>query len=86
METDQEREMGLAQVSTAQQHQRLGTESEEVSLQTNKGIHFTQLDQHHVQAKMSEFHKEMSTINTPTCTICMEKFPGLKVNSYSQCQ
>ena len=34
---------------------------------------------------MRSFHLEMSTIDTPTCSTCMEKFPGLKVNGRSEC-
>ena len=30
------------------------------------------------------FHQEMSTIDTPTCSTCMEKFPGMKVNGQSE--
>ena len=34
---------------------------------------------------MTKFHKEIATLSSQTCTTCMEMFPGLKVNSRSEC-
>ena len=43
-------------------------------------------EQHHVQAAMHSFHAEMSSVQIPTCSTCMETFPGMKINSRtSQC-
>ena len=38
-------------------------------------------EQHHVQAAMHSFHAEMSSVQIPTCSTCMETFPGVKINS-----
>ena len=38
-------------------------------------------EQHHVQAAMHSFHAEMSSVHIPTCSTCMETFPGMKINS-----
>ena len=38
-------------------------------------------EQHHVQAVMPSFHTEMSSVQIPTCSTCMETFPGMKINS-----
>ena len=38
-------------------------------------------EQHHVQAAMHSFHTEMSSVQIPTCSTCMETFPGMKINS-----
>ena len=38
-------------------------------------------EQHHVQAAMHSFHAEMSSVQIPTCSTCMETFPGMKINS-----
>ena len=34
-------------------------------------------EQHHVQAAMHSFHAEMSSVQIPTCSTCMETFPGI---------
>ena len=47
--------------------------------------HLPLLEQKHVKVKMTKFHKEIATLSSPTCTTCMEMFPGLKVNSRSEC-
>ena len=38
-----------------------------------------------MKVKMTTFHKEIATLSSPTCNTCMEAFPGLKVNSRSEC-
>ena len=49
--------------------------------------HLPLLEQHHVQARMRAFHQEMATIETPTCSTCVESFPGMKVSAKkSECQ
>ena len=36
---------------------------------------------------MHSFHAEMSSVQIPTCSTCMETFPGMKINSRtSECQ
>ena len=91
MESDEERSRRLEHMST-NQHQRLAAENDEErearleQLRENRQVKFPQLDQHHVQVKMLAFHKDMATIQTPMCTICMEQFPAMKVNTNSQCQ
>ena len=45
------------------------------------------LEQDSVQQRMRKFHEEMSSIGTPTCSTCMEGFPGTKMVSHStECQ
>lgn len=91
MESDEERARRLEQMST-NQHERLAAESDAerearlTHLWEYRRVKFSQLDEHLVKVKMSAFHKNMATIETPTCITCMEKFPGMKVNSNSQCQ
>ena len=46
--------------------------------------HLPVFEQHHVQARMRHFHQEIATIESPICSTCMEKFPGMKVNG-SEC-
>ena len=36
-----------------------------------------------VKAKMHTFHANMATLDTPVCTTCSEKFPGLQLYSNS---
>ena len=66
--------------------QRLVAESKEERATRLENV---QPDQHlppfDVQSAMRSFHQEMSTIDTPTCSTCMEKFPGMKVNGQSEC-
>ena len=40
--------------------------------------HFPLLEQKLVKDKMAKFHQDVSSIECPTCTTCMEKFPGFK--------
>ena len=56
--------------------QRLVAESKEERATRLENV---QPDQH-----LPPFHQEMSTIDTPTCSTCMEKFPGMKVNGHLQ--
>ena len=35
--------------------------------------------------KMAKFHKDIAALSSPTCITCMEAFPGLKLNSRSEC-
>ena len=44
------------------------------------------LEDSHVQDTMQKFHLEMSVIEAVACTTCLEKFPGTKHNSNSECQ
>ena len=49
--------------------------------------HLDLLQQHPVQQKMLKFHQELVSIQTPTCSTCMESFPGMKMSSpSSECQ
>ena len=43
------------------------------------------LEQKCVKYKMAKFHKDIAALSSPTCITCMELFPGLKVNSRSEC-
>ena len=43
------------------------------------------LEQKCVKDKMAKFHKDIAALSSPTCITCMESFPGLKVNSRSEC-
>ena len=55
------------------------------SKNVSRDSHLPLLEQHHVHKKMSDFHKDLAAIETPSCSICMEKFPGMKVNSFQEC-
>ena len=68
-ETDDEREARMQGVAALMQ-QRHG-------LDERLPLH----EQHHVQAAMHSFHAEMSSVQIPTCSTCMEIFPGMKINS-----
>ena len=47
--------------------------------ETRLDRHLPVFEQHHVQARMRHFHQEIATIESLTCSTCMEKFPGMKV-------
>ena len=67
---------------------RLGASAAQVGSQaeTRQDRHLPMLEQHHVQARMRHFHQEIATIESPTCSTCMEKFPGMKVSvNRSEC-
>ena len=43
-------------------------------------------EQPSVRDKMLKFHSEIATIDSPKCSVCLEKFPGMKLHSSStQC-
>ena len=43
-------------------------------------------EQHQVQVAKHSFHAEMFSVQIPTCSTCMETFPGMKINSrISEC-
>ena len=69
VKTDDEREAGMECVAAPVQ-QRL-------DLDERLPLH----EQHHVQAAMHSFHAEMSSVQIPTCSTCMETFPVMKINS-----
>ena len=83
-ETDKERATRLELMQ-----QRLVAESKEERATRLENVqpdqHLPPFEQHCVQSAMQSFHQEMSTIDTPTCSTCMEKFPGMKVNGQSEC-
>ncbi len=92
-ESPEERAARLNSMS-ARQHQRLDNESpeeraarlERLRQNTNDSgpeTHLPLLEQPAVKGKMLKFHQEISTLEMPICSTCMEKFPGLKVNSES---
>ena len=58
---------------------RLGASAAHIGSQAETR-HLPMLEQHHVQARMCHFHQEISTIESPTYSTCMEKFPGMKVS------
>ena len=69
--------------------QRLVAESKEEKATRLENVqpdqHLPPFEQRCVQSAMRSFHQEMSTIDTATCSTCMEKFPGMKVNGQSEC-
>ena len=69
VKTDDEREARMECVAAPVQQRR--------DLDERLPLH----EQHHVQAAMHSFHAEMSSIEIPTCSTCMETFPGMKINS-----
>ena len=68
-ETDDEREARMQRVAALMQQRR--------DLDERLPLH----EQHHVQAAMHSFHAEMSSVQIPTRSTCMETFPGMKINS-----
>ena len=98
-ETDKERDCRLEYASQLQR-QKIAVESDEdrairlrhmSDLQRQKVAaesadhHFPLLEEQEVQDAMRSFHQEMASIQTPTCITCKEKFPGMQVNSHSEC-
>ena len=69
VKTDDEREARMECVTALMQQRR--------DLDERLPLH----EQHHVQAAMHSFHAEMSSVQIPTCSTCMETFPGMKINS-----
>ena len=95
-ESDEARSARLEQMS-ARQHERLSAElpeDREVRLEylrrnreSGYEPQLALLEQDSVQQRMRKFHEEMSSIGTPTCSTCMEGFPGTKMASHStECQ
>ena len=98
-ETTEERETRLQRVST-NQHERLAVETpkeRELRLECYSTRYMEQqfvqpqlplFQQCSIQPKMRQFHANMATLNTLTCSICSERFPGLhfhsKPNEYTQ--
>ena len=99
-ETDRERDKRLQNLSDNQK-QRLALESDDERTTRNLKVsnsqksaaretskitpHLPSLEEESVKAKMKAFHEDLYAIKSPTCTTCMEKFPGLRVNSHSFC-
>ena len=83
-ETDKDRDIRLELMQ-----QRLVAESKEERATRLENVqpdqHLPPFEQRCVQSAMRSFHHEMSTIDTPTYSTCMEKFPGMKVNGQSEC-
>ena len=71
VETPEERELRLDQYSTRYREQQ--------SVQPQLPL----LQQCSIQAKMHKFHVNMATLDTPTCSTCSERFPGLHFHSTS---
>ena len=51
--------------------------------QQNVQSHLPLLQQCSIQAKMHKLHANMATLDTPVCTTCSERFPGLQLYSKS---
>ena len=98
MELKEERAVRLEHMS-ALQHQRLATESSDGravrlnNLEQNRNAHqkshLALLERLSVHENMLKFHKEIYVIQTPTCSTCMEKCPGMntisKTSEYQRC-
>jgi len=75
---------------SALQQKRLATESPEERtsrlqhLQQNRNAH--QNSQRHAQERIKQFHRELWSLETVMCLICLEKFPGMKLTLQSECQ
>ena len=91
--TPEERETRLQQMSTYQR-ERLAVETpeeRETRLQRYRARYREQsaqpqlplFQQSSVRAKMGKFHASMATLDTPVCTTCSERFPGLQLYSNS---
>ena len=58
-----------------QEHQQRGSSISDA--------HLPLLEQSHVRNKMRKFHEAISTIETPICSTCLEKFPGMRMSTKS---
>ena len=75
----------------ALQRQRLALETEDerearllhkrTLRQRDDPSHLPPLEQSQVQAKMLKFHQQIAKLEVPTCSVCHEQFPGMKINS-----
>ena len=74
-ETAEERELQLQQM---REHDCLAQETVQERLPS-----FQLLDQPSTQAKMKKFHSYFSSLHSPTCSTCLESFPGLQLRSPS---
>ena len=93
-ETPEERDARLEGMRAIQQR-RLATETPKERatrlehLQQNRNgrqkTHLPLLEQSCVRDKMLKFHQEISMIQISACSTCMEKFPGMKLTSQSEC-
>ena len=98
-ESLEKRTSRLKQMSAVQQ-QRLAAETHEARAvrldhlhqnriasqhSASQEAHLPLLEQKCVKDKMAKFHKDIAALSSPTCITCMESFPGLKVNSRSEC-
>jgi len=92
-ESEEKRSLRLQQLST-NQSTKLATESEENrSLRLQKiSINKKKLKtinlhekQHNINNVLNKFHEEMSALKYSQCLLCMESFPGLKINNNSEC-
>ena len=94
-ESLEKRTSRLQQMSAVQQ-QRLAAETHEAravrldiytrtEYSASQEAHLPLLEQKCVKDKMAKFHKDIAALSSPTCITCMESFPGLKVNSRSEC-
>ena len=93
-ETPEEREARLQRLST-KQHEKLAVEppdEREARLEHYSTRYREQqpvqpqlplLQQCSIQAKMRKFHVNMATLDTPMCSTCSERFPGLHFHSTS---
>ena len=70
-ETPEERELRLEDYSTRYMEQQC--------VQPQLPL----FQQHSIHAKMRKFHANMATLDTPTCSTCYERFPGLHFHSKS---
>ena len=82
----------LEQLSVLQ-NQRLTIESSEERvarlqhLQKNWNAHQNPLfNRCHAQERIQRFHRELWSLETVMCLICLEKFPGMKLTLQSECQ
>lgn len=72
-ESDEQRERRLSRL----QHNRQERNSEA------SDVHLPMLEQQRVQNRMKKFHEAISAIETPLCTTCLEKFPGMRMSTRS---
>ena len=72
-ETSEERESRLQQVRDNRRHCSSASEMLPLFLKP------------HVHSKMSKFHYKLAALQVPSCTTCLEKFPGMDVNGQSEC-
>lgn len=90
LETPEVREIRIQHAFTSQQARRASETPEDAQSRLQRDserhqLHHDQplLHQAAVQEKIRRFHSQLASLDTPKCTTCLEKFPGMNMASRS---